>query len=355
LNALIFTGIPVGLLFGFALSRGRFCMNSAFRDIIVLKDYDLLKAVGIAILVSMIGFAILDVAGVITISPTTFFWGANMLGGFIFGIGMVIAGGCASGITYRIGEGMVGSMAAAGGLVVVGLMSSMGVFKPFIDSLRSATTVQLTDGSNLTLANVMGIPYYILALIIAGVALIVVWYMKRKKGGDAGQKEGESLAKRAFNRQAIFKSGWKWPATGIVIGCIGIIAFWASTAAGRSYPLAITGGYLSVFESLILGHNAISWLSIMLISTIVGAFIAAILSGEFSLRAPSPKALVQSFLGGCLMGFGAVCSAGCNITHILSGVPQLALSSMLGGLFLILGCWAAAWWLFIRPMRAAGI
>ena len=98
MSSLVFTGIPVGLLFGFALSRGRFCMNSAFRDIIVLKDYDLLKAVGVAILVSMIGFAILDVAGVITISPTTFYWGANMLGGFVFGIGMVIAGGCASGV-----------------------------------------------------------------------------------------------------------------------------------------------------------------------------------------------------------------------------------------------------------------
>ena len=39
MNPLIFTGIPVGLAFGFVLSRGRFCMNSAFRDIIVLKEY----------------------------------------------------------------------------------------------------------------------------------------------------------------------------------------------------------------------------------------------------------------------------------------------------------------------------
>jgi len=52
------------------------------------------------------------------------------------------------------------------------------------------------------------------------------------------------------------------------------------------------------------------------------------------------------------MGFGAVVSKGCNITHILSGVPQLALSSMLGGAFIILGCWAAAWWMFLRPMKA---
>jgi hypothetical protein len=215
--------------------------------------------------------------------------------------------------------------------------------------------VQLSDGSNLTLANVMGIPHYILALSIAGVALVVIWYLNRRTGEAAEQEEGGSLFSRIFNKEAIFKRGWGWKATGIVIGCIGILAFYASTEAGRSYPLAITGGYLTVFKSLILGQNYISWLSVMLLSTIVGAFIAAILSGEFRLRAPAPKVILQSFLGGCLMGFGAVCSAGCNITHILSGVPQLALSSILGGAFLILGCWAAAWWLFIRPMRAAGI
>ena len=344
MDPLIFTGIPVGIAFGYALQRGRFCMNSAFRDIIVLKDYALLKAVGIAILVSMIGFAILGKVGVITISPATFFWGANMLGGFIFGIGMVVAGGCASGVTYRVGEGMVGAMSAVVGLTLFGLMTAMGVFKPFVDSIRGATTVTLADGANLTLANVFGIPHHILALAIAGVALIL-WAVFAKRGQKAEGEESVSLYER------IFKRGWGGTSTGIVIGLIGIAAFVASTGAGRSYPLAITGGYLSTAKTLIMGQNYMGWLPVMLLSTIVGSFIAALIAGEFRLRAPAPKVIIQTFFGGCLMGFGAVCSGGCNITHILSGVPQLALSSMLGGAFIILGCWAAAWWMFLRPMR----
>jgi uncharacterized membrane protein YedE/YeeE len=342
LDPLIFTAIPVGLVFGFALSRGRFCMNSAFRDIIVLKDYTLLKAVGLAILVSMIGFAIMDRTGVISVSPVTFWWGANIVGGFIFGIGMVLAGGCASGITYRTGEGMVSAMVAVVGLTFFGLMTSMGVFNPFINYLRSATTITLADGANLTLANVFGIPYYILALAIAGVALIL-WAIFTKRG----EKESESVSLG----EKIFRRGWGWKFTGIVIGLISIIAFYTSTLTGRSYPLAITGGYLSTAKSLIMGQNLMTWLPIMVMSTIVGAFLAAIISGEFKFRSPGPKALIQCFFGGCLMGFGAVCSGGCNITHILSGVPQLALSSMLGGAFIILGCWTAAWWMFLRPMR----
>ena len=43
----VLTGLFVGIAFGFVLQRGRFCMNSAFRDIVTLKDYTLLKAVGV--------------------------------------------------------------------------------------------------------------------------------------------------------------------------------------------------------------------------------------------------------------------------------------------------------------------
>ena len=345
MNPLIFTGIPVGLAFGFALQRGRFCMNSAFRDIIVLKDYTLLKAVGLAILIQMVGFAALAMAGVITISPTTFFWGANIIGGFVFGIGMVVAGGCASGVTYRFGEGMVGAMSAVLGLTFVGLMTTTGVFHPLVVSLRDATTVTLPDGANLTLANVFGIPHYMLAFGIAGVALII-WAIRSKRGKETTKKE-EGISPGT----KIFKKGWGWMATAIVIAVIGMVAFIASTTAGRSYGLAICGGYWTTAESLLLGQNLINWLSIMLLSTIVGSFIGAKIAGEAKLRAPAPKVLIQTFFGGCLMGLGAAIGGGCNITHILTGVPQLALSSILNGAFIILGCWTLAYFWFVRPMR----
>lgn len=347
MDPLIFTGIPVGLAFGFVLSRGRFCMNSAFRDIIVLKEYSVLKTVGVAILVELAGFAILAKLGLITISPGTFSWGANMLGGFVFGIGMVVAGGCASGITYRVGEGMVGAMSAVIGLIFAGLISSIGALHPFVSFLRDATRITLANGENLTVANVLGIPHYIAALVIAGVAFFL-WAALSKPSNTNKHQEKPSLYSRIFRR------GWKWQATGIAMSIVGIAAFYSSTLAGRSYPLAITGGYLTTVKTLIMGHNYISWVSILVLSTIVGALIAALVSSEFKLRAPAPKTLIQTFLGGCLMGFGAVCAGGCNITHILSGVPQLALSSFLSGAFIVLGCWAAAWWMFVRPMKMLG-
>lgn len=123
----IVSGLLVGVLFGFVLQRGRFCMNSAFRDIILGRDFTLFKSLGAAILVAMIGFSIMAMTGIISLNPKPLMWGANLVGGLVFGMGMVLAGGCASGITYRAGEGMVGAMVAIAGFGLAALMTGAGV------------------------------------------------------------------------------------------------------------------------------------------------------------------------------------------------------------------------------------
>jgi uncharacterized membrane protein YedE/YeeE len=118
------SGLIVGFLFGYALQRGRFCMNSAFWDLLVFKDYTLLKAVLVAIVVEMIGFHAVASMGIIHLNPKPLFWGANIVGGFIFGVGMVLAGGCASGTSYRVGEGMMGSFVALLGYATFAVVTS---------------------------------------------------------------------------------------------------------------------------------------------------------------------------------------------------------------------------------------
>lgn len=344
--AAVLSGLLVGVLFGFALQRGRFCMNSAFRDIVVVREFTLFKAVAVAILVEMIGFAILSLTGVITLAPKPFMWGANIVGGLVFGFGMVLAGGCASGITYRTGEGMVGAMVAVAGFGLGGLMTSMGVLNPVAAFLQN-TKVMAADEKPLTLANILGLPLDIVMLVLAGV-IIVIWViiaLTRKSDEGTGENP-KSLG------EAIFKHGWGWLATGIVVGLIGILAFPLSAAAGRNYPLGITGGWIGLWKSLIIPDTPLGWEPASIIGIVVGALVAALIAGEFAIRAPAPKIIVQTFFGGLLMSFGAVVSGGCNIGHILSGVPQLSIGSIVGGVSIILGGWIMAYFMFIRPMRA---
>ena len=107
-----------GSIFGFILQKGRFCFTASMRDPYLTGSTSMTRAVIVAFAVTTIGFTAIkygySVAGlpvpgmsyVVPISPATF------IGAFIFGIGMVIAGGCASGTLMRVGEGFVMNMIA---------------------------------------------------------------------------------------------------------------------------------------------------------------------------------------------------------------------------------------------------
>lgn len=352
----IVSGLLVGILFGFALQRGRFCMNSAFRDIILGRDFTLFKALSVAILVEMIGFSILAFAGTVTLAPKPLMWGANIVGGLIFGFGMVLAGGCASGITYRVGEGMMGALMAVLGFGLSGMMAATGVLNPILKFLQN-TKIMTADDKPLTLANMVGVDLKVAMLALA-ILIIVIWAVLAMRNKSAAKSYG---AKAKSLGEAVFKKGWTWLPTGIVVGLIGTLAFPLSAAAGRNYPLGITGGWINIFQSLIkwqslveekLKATALNWEGAEVLGIVLGALVAALIAGEFAIRAPEPKLLLQTFLGGLLMGFGAVVSSGCNIGHILSGVPQLSIGSILGGISIILGGWTMAWFMFIRPMNA---
>lgn len=338
MSTAIITGLIVGIIFGFVMQRGRFCMNSAIRDTALLQDYTLLKSVGVAILLEMFGFAIMSAAGWITPNPKPLFGWANLVGSFIFGVGMVIAGGCASGITYRVGEGMMGALAAVIGLATTGTMTAMGILKPIMVSLRPAEAI------SPTLSGVLGMEYWILALIISIVAG-VIWFLL------ARNKEDDDL--KADTSVPFFKRPWNWLVTGIGIGIVGIIAFPISAAAGRNYPLGITAGWIQWVKVLILRveGQGVNWIAAMVLGIVIGALIAALLSGEFKFRFPKPLMLGQAFLGGLIMGFGAVTSGGCNVTHILSGIPQLSIGSFLAAVSIALGAWVTAYLIFVRPNR----
>jgi len=86
-------GLVVGLPFGYALQRGRFCMNSAFRDLLLTRDVTIFRAYVLALLVQMVGLQLLRELGLVDVGGAPFWWGAAIIGGLVFGWGMALAGG----------------------------------------------------------------------------------------------------------------------------------------------------------------------------------------------------------------------------------------------------------------------
>ncbi len=101
----------IGLSFGFVLQKARFCFTASLRDPFLTGGTSLTKAVLIAFAITSIAFTAikygafirdLPIPGQAFIAPISL---ATLIGAFIFGVGMVIAGGCASGTLMRVGEG----------------------------------------------------------------------------------------------------------------------------------------------------------------------------------------------------------------------------------------------------------
>lgn len=100
-----------GVAFGIILQRSRFCFTAAFRDPVITGNTSLTRAVFLAISVGTAGFSALSIYSVLSggkpmgtdsVEPLSIL---TIIGGVLFGIGMVIAGGCASGTLMRFGEG----------------------------------------------------------------------------------------------------------------------------------------------------------------------------------------------------------------------------------------------------------
>lgn len=161
----------------------------------------------------------------------------------------------------------------------------------------------------------------------------------------------------------ILKNAWPLWVGVIVIGSASTLQF---ILLGR--PWGITDGEVSavaLIESLFIPEHVLSatyfeafppvitYLLIIDVMLIVGAFISAKLSGMFKIRIPRKKErLIQGFAGGILMGFGARLAMGCNVGHIVSGIPQLYVASIIAGLSMIIGMYIGSK-ILLRQVRSS--
>lgn len=120
----VFQSATVGMFwlfggcFGFILQKSRFCFTASLRDPCITGSTSITKAVLIAFALTTIGFTAIKysayasgqaIPGMSYVQPISL---ATVVGGIMFGIGMVIAGGCASGTLMRVGEGFMMQMLA---------------------------------------------------------------------------------------------------------------------------------------------------------------------------------------------------------------------------------------------------
>ena len=99
--------VVLGFAIGFVMHRARLCFARAFREPFMTAEGDMTKAIMLALAIGIPIAAFLFQKNLIDpfAGIPASFWIGSLVGGVLFGIGMVFAGGCASGSLWRMGEG----------------------------------------------------------------------------------------------------------------------------------------------------------------------------------------------------------------------------------------------------------
>ncbi|GAA1347572.1 YeeE/YedE family protein [Arthrobacter roseus] len=336
---MLITGLLLGTALGFVMQRGRFCVTGAFRDIWLSRNTRWLTAFMLVVAIQSVGVFALDAAGVITLQEDAFAWLATILGAFIFGFGIILAGGCATGTYYRSGEGLVGSWIALAAYALFAAISKSGPLAGTTDALRSVT-VPLTN-----FHTTLGVsPWVPVAFLLTGVGLAVRHQLRKPKLNIASLP-----SQRTGVAKALFDKHWGAFTTAVVIGVIAILAWPLSWATGRESGLGITTPSSNLASFFITGDvELVDWGVLLVLGLLVGSFIAAKASGEFKVRVPDSSQAVRSIGGGALMGIGAAWAGGCTIGNAMVNTAVFGYQGWVSLVFMIIGTGVAAR-IFITP------
>lgn len=339
---MLLTGLMCGILLGFVLQRGRFCVVGAYRDIILSKKTTVFVAIFIAILIQSIGVFLLENTGVIKINHEPFFWLATIIGGLVFGFGMVLAGGCATGTWYRAGEGLIGSYVALFFYMLGAAIVKFGVLKPIDEGLRN---YQIGDSTIYQSLNVS--PLVLIAILFVIVCLLVYRELKKPK-----LKIARLSPKKSGISHLLFEKSWHPFVSAILVGLIAILAWPLSYATGREFGLGITTPSANIIAFLTTGNmQYVDWGMFLVLGIFVGSFIAAKGSNEFKFRMPDKKTLGQNAFGGILMGFGASIAGGCTIGNGLVETAIFSYQGWVAMVFFLIGSSIATYITIIRPSK----
>ena len=323
-------GLIIGTIFGFIVYRTNFCAMGSISDINAFGDWRRFRSWLMAGAVAMLGVAWLEAAGYADMSMAmytapNFTWGANIVGGLVFGIGMVLGGGCVSKNLVRTGGGDLRSLFV---IVVIGVSAFMtigGLFGPF---RVAAFGPLMTDLS---------------------------------AAGMADQRLGTILA--GLTGMAPATAGWVALAVvagGILLYCLKDRGFRTSPShliAGIGIGLCVTAGWLLMAltfdefadnptlisltfarptgDSLdfLMRYTAFSSVGFGVASlggTILGAFLGAISKGKFALAGfAGTRDTARNLVGAVMMGFGGVLALGCTVGQGITGLSTLAIGSFL--------------------------
>ena len=319
----ILLALAAGATLGYLLERGDFCFHSALRGLVRRpRQLKLARAYLLSLLIALSLVQGMSALGWIApwVAPWT--WQANLVGGLIFGAGMVIAATCVTGIFYKIGHGMLGALVGLATWSIGDVITWRGPLNAWRVALNR--NVVDVDGQAATLLNALGAPL--------GLALAILLLLAAALSLRLFQAGAHSTLRRSRDDH------WSWLPLGASVGLCTSLAWPLARVGGSNYTFGTSRVPTILYEALAGQSDPGNlWIPLALAALLPGSLIAARRAGAFWARGESPRRYAQLAAGGLLMGIGAGISGGCNLGHSLVGVPLLSLGSITTTLAMLLG------------------
>ncbi len=357
----------ISILLGIIVNKTNFCTMGAVSDMVNMNDYGRFRAWLLAIAVATIGVSILEYMGMVNVTDafppyrgTSLVYVENILGGFLFGIGMTFASGCGNKTLIRIGGGNIKSILV---FIIIALIAYY-MTTPFPDSDKTLYSVLFYDwvnplaisldsnqdiGALISSDNTQmmrliaglvvgtGMLFYVfkaadfrsskdnvLAGIAIGLIILTAWYVSSNVAINA-EDESYTLSSYYEEWDMLAEDDEGKPATGRTLSSQ---SFTFINPIGQSYGY-IKGG----FDSALLTFGLIS-----VFGVILGSLLWSLISRSFRIEwFVDSKDFFNHFFGAILMGFGGVLALGCTIGQGITGMSTLALGSILTFISIIFG------------------
>lgn len=310
--AIALGGLFVGALFGACAQQSAFCLRAAtiefWRGSLGPKVALWLCVFGMALLGTqlLLGTGALQAEQVRQLTQVGTLSGA-IVGGLMFGAGMILARGCASRLLVLSATGNLRALVTGLILTVVAQASLRGVLSPIRQDLAS---IWLIGPEMRNLAAI--VPTY--TGVVAGFAALIIAF---------------ELVRR--NKVAAWHV-----ACGIGVGAAVVFGWWftASIASQSFDPVAVqsvsfTGPSTDTLMALINRPDIVLSFGLGLVPGVfLGSLAAALSTGQFRIQTfDNDTPLPRYIVGACLMGFGSMLAGGCAVGAGVTGGSVLALTA----------------------------
>ncbi len=328
----------LALVFGAIAQRTHFCTMGAVADIVNMGDWGRMRMWLMAIGVAMLGFNGMVAAGWVQAGQSVYagprlIWLSNVLGGLLFGFGMVLASGCGSKTLVRIGGGSLKSLVVFFVLAVAAYATLRGITAVARVATVDAVAITLPVGQDLPslLAHASGMATPNAALLLGGLigGALLVFALARPEG-----RTGDALLAGIGLGLVIVGVWW-------VTGRLGHLAehpatleeSWLATNTQRMESLTFVAPIAYTVDWLILFSDKSKVLTVGIVSVfgvVVGSAAVALATKTFRWEGfAGTEDTANHVVGALLMGVGGVTAMGCTIGQGLSGVSTLALGSFI--------------------------